>query len=87
MASIGWRVVSSKRLFVTATPARHGPVGIEPITGDVAGFALGVDQPGDLLYVTGDTLWYHGTAEVAQRFSPKVVMLHTGRPNRVDAFT
>jgi L-ascorbate metabolism protein UlaG (beta-lactamase superfamily) len=69
---------NGKRLLVTSTPARHGPIGIEPITGEVVGFALGVNQPGDLLYVTGDTLWYHGTAEVAQRFSPKVVMLHTG---------
>jgi L-ascorbate metabolism protein UlaG (beta-lactamase superfamily) len=69
---------NGKHLLVTATPARHGPIGIEPITGDVVGFALGINQPGDLLYVTGDTLWYHGTAEVAQRFSPKVVMLHTG---------
>lgn len=65
-------------LLVTATPARHGPVGIEPISGDVVGFALGVEKPGDLLYVTGDTVWYEGTAEVARRFAPKVVLLHTG---------
>jgi L-ascorbate metabolism protein UlaG (beta-lactamase superfamily) len=69
---------NGKRLFVTATPARHGPVGIEPYSGDVVGFALGVDQPGDLIYITGDTLWFHGTAEVANRFSPKVVALYTG---------
>ena len=34
------------RLLVTATPARHGPIGIEPIAGDVIGFALGVERPG-----------------------------------------
>ncbi|MDG3441997.1 MBL fold metallo-hydrolase [Nitrospirillum amazonense] len=67
-----------RRLFITATPARHGPVGIEPISGDVAGFLLGVERPGDALYVTGDTVWYEGTAEVAHRFTPKVVMLFTG---------
>jgi len=66
------------RLLITATPARHGPVGIEPISGDVVGFALGRDKPGDLLYVTGDTVWYDGTAEVARLFSPKVVLLFTG---------
>lgn len=66
------------RLFVTATPARHGPPGIEPISGDVVGFLLGIDRPGDALYVTGDTVWYEGTAEVARRFSPRVVMLFTG---------
>jgi L-ascorbate metabolism protein UlaG (beta-lactamase superfamily) len=65
-------------LFVTATPARHGPIGIEPMSGDVIGFALGREKPGDLLYITGDTVWYEGTAEVARRFSPPVVVLFTG---------
>ena len=63
-------------LLVTATPARHGPVGID--VGDVVGFALGVETPGDLIYFTGDTLWYEGTAEVAQKFDPKVVVLFAG---------
>ncbi|WP_456793111.1 hypothetical protein [Bradyrhizobium sp. USDA 4506] len=48
------------------------------VAGDVVGFALGAEQPGDLLYVTGDTLWFEGTAEVARRFSPKLVVLFTG---------
>jgi L-ascorbate metabolism protein UlaG (beta-lactamase superfamily) len=69
---------NGKRLLVTATPARHGPVGVEPISGDVIGFALGDERPGDLIYVTGDTLWYEGTAEIPRRFSPKLVMLYTG---------
>jgi L-ascorbate metabolism protein UlaG (beta-lactamase superfamily) len=58
-----------QKLLITATPARHGPIGIEPISGDVIGF--GTEKPGDLLYVTGDTVWYEGTAEVAHLFSPK----------------
>jgi L-ascorbate metabolism protein UlaG (beta-lactamase superfamily) len=69
----GW---NGKKLFVTATPARHGPIGVD--AGDVVGFVLGVDQPGDLVYITGDTLWFEGTADVARRFSPKVVVLYTG---------
>jgi L-ascorbate metabolism protein UlaG (beta-lactamase superfamily) len=69
---------NGRRLLVTGTPARHGPVGIEPISGEVTGFALGIDEPGDLVYVTGDTLWFEGTAEVARRFVPKLVILHTG---------
>ncbi|RTL50904.1 MAG: MBL fold metallo-hydrolase [Bradyrhizobiaceae bacterium] len=69
---------NGKTLFVTATPARHGPVGIEPFSGDVVGFALGAEKPGDLAYITGDTVWYAGTADVAQRFSPRVVVLFTG---------
>jgi L-ascorbate metabolism protein UlaG (beta-lactamase superfamily) len=36
------------------------------------------EEPGDLIYITGDTLWFDGTAEVSRRFSPKVVMLFTG---------
>src|SRR5262249_3452287 len=35
-------------------------------------------KSGDLLYITGDTVWYEGTAEVARRFSPRVVLLFTG---------
>ncbi|MFG1243368.1 MBL fold metallo-hydrolase [Xanthobacter versatilis] len=66
------------RLFVTAAPARHGPPGIEPISGDVVGFLLGRDAPGDLLYVTGDTVFYEGVAEVARRFTPRVVIVFAG---------
>jgi len=77
---------NGQRLFVTATPARHGPPGIEPISGDVIGFLVGVEQPGDALYITGDTVWYAGTAEVAQRFSPRLLMLFTGSAEPRGAF-
>jgi L-ascorbate metabolism protein UlaG (beta-lactamase superfamily) len=63
---------------VTGTPARHGPPGIEPITGDVTGFVLGDDRGRDLVYVTGDTVWYEGVAEVARRFRQALVVLFTG---------
>ncbi len=66
------------RLVVTATPARHGPVGIEPLAGAVVGFLLGREEPGDLLYVTGDTVWYEGVAEVARRCRPRAVLLFAG---------
>ena len=64
------------QLLVTATPARHGPIGVD--AGDVVGFALGANEIGDLIYITGDTLWFEGTADVARRFSPKLVVLYTG---------
>lgn len=67
-----------RRSFVTATPARHGPAGIEAMSGDVTGFVLGIDRPGDAVYVTGDTVWYEGTAEVARRFSPRLVIVFAG---------
>jgi L-ascorbate metabolism protein UlaG (beta-lactamase superfamily) len=67
-----------QRLHVTATPARHGPAGIEPLSGPVIGFLIGVHAPGDAIYVTGDTVWFDGTAEVAHRFKPRLVILFAG---------
>jgi L-ascorbate metabolism protein UlaG (beta-lactamase superfamily) len=66
-----------RRLRVTATPARHGPAGIEPFSGDVVGFVLETDgmRP---VYVTGDTVWYDGVAEVARRFKAGIVLLFAG---------
>ncbi len=70
---------SGVTLTVTATPARHGPAGIERIAGEVVGFVIGVAETNeDLVYVTGDTVWYSGTAEVARRYSPRVVLLFAG---------
>jgi L-ascorbate metabolism protein UlaG (beta-lactamase superfamily) len=69
---------SGAKLFVTATPARHGPAGIEPISGDVVGFLIGRQNPGDAIYVTGDTVWYDGVAEVARRYKPKLVIAFAG---------
>jgi L-ascorbate metabolism protein UlaG (beta-lactamase superfamily) len=66
-----------KRLRVTATPARHGPAGIEPLAGDVVGFVLETDGVAPI-YVTGDTVWYDGVAEVARRFKAGVVLLFAG---------
>jgi hypothetical protein len=37
-----------------------------------------VPSAGDLLYVTGDTVWQEDTAEVVHLFSPKVVLLFAG---------
>jgi len=68
-----------RRLEVTATPARHGPAGIEPFSGDVVGFVLtlpdGCTRP---IYITGDTVWFDGVAEVARRFQAGVVLLFAG---------
>jgi len=70
--------LNGRRLYVTGAPARHGPPGIEPISGEVAGFLLGVDAPGDAVYFAGDTVWYEGVAEVARRFKPALVILNAG---------
>jgi L-ascorbate metabolism protein UlaG (beta-lactamase superfamily) len=64
-------------LQVTATPARHGPVGIEPISGDVVGFVLRIGS-GPAIYVSGDTVWYEQVAEVGRRFDVRLAILFTG---------
>jgi L-ascorbate metabolism protein UlaG (beta-lactamase superfamily) len=71
------RAPSGAALRITATPARHGPVGIEPLSGDVTGFALTFGE-GPAVYVSGDTVWYEGVAEVARRFKVAVAILFTG---------
>lgn len=66
-----------RSLTVTATPARHGPAGIEPLSGDVIGFVLTLKDQRPI-YVTGDTVWYDGVAEVARRFKAGVVLPFAG---------
>ncbi len=73
-------------LHITSTPARHGPVGIEPISGDVTGFAVGVERPGDAIYISGDTVWFDGVAEAARRFKPRLLVLFTGSAQTRGAF-
>src|SRR5712691_11340381 len=68
---------NGKSLTVTATPARHGPAGIEPLSGDVIGFVLSPKESAPI-YITGDTVWYDGVAEVARRFRAGVVLPFAG---------
>jgi L-ascorbate metabolism protein UlaG (beta-lactamase superfamily) len=64
-------------LRITATPTRHGPPGGD--RGPVIGFMLAwVDEPAGIVYVSGDTVWFDGVAEVARRFSPGVAVLFAG---------
>ena len=66
-------------LTITATPARHGPAGIEPLAGDVIGFVVASNRPGSRpIYISGDTVWYDGVAEVAKRFKAGVVLPFAG---------
>jgi L-ascorbate metabolism protein UlaG (beta-lactamase superfamily) len=67
-----------RALRITATPARHGPPDIEPIAGDVVGFLVAPEDGDDAIYVTGDTVWYEGVAEIARRSRPRLVILFAG---------
>jgi L-ascorbate metabolism protein UlaG (beta-lactamase superfamily) len=68
---------AGRSLTVTATPARHGPAGIEPLSGDVIGFVVAA-KDGRPIYISGDTVWYDGVAEVARRFEAGVVLPFAG---------
>jgi L-ascorbate metabolism protein UlaG (beta-lactamase superfamily) len=64
---------------ITATPARHGPAGIEPLSGDVIGFVLSSkSKTFRPVYITGDTVWFDGVAQVQRRFDPGLVLLFAG---------
>jgi L-ascorbate metabolism protein UlaG (beta-lactamase superfamily) len=66
-------------LTITATPARHGPAGIEPLSGDVIGFVVQSGKAGSRpVYISGDTTWFDGVAEVARRFNCGVVLPFAG---------
>jgi L-ascorbate metabolism protein UlaG (beta-lactamase superfamily) len=68
---------NGKSLTVTATPARHGPAGVEPLAGDVIGFVLSPKGSAPI-YISGDTTWFDGVAEVARRFRCSVVLPFAG---------
>lgn len=64
-------------LHVTGSPARHGPA--DGDRGPVTGFALTFDDtPDETVYLSGDTVWYEGIAEVARRFQVRVAVLFMG---------
>ena len=73
-------------LTITATPARHGPAGIEPLAGEVIGFVLSLPGTGRPIYITGDTVWYDGVAEAARRFQAGLVLLFAGAAKTRGAF-
>jgi L-ascorbate metabolism protein UlaG (beta-lactamase superfamily) len=64
-----WESVRVKDVTVTAVPARHGPEGCEPVTGEVIGFVL----TGDGLpttYVSGDNASLEVVRQIAGRVGP-----------------
>jgi L-ascorbate metabolism protein UlaG (beta-lactamase superfamily) len=64
---------------VTAVPAQHGPDGTQEVTGPVTGFVI-TTSDGTKIYVSGDTVPFTGTEEIASRYTPvDVAILHLGR--------
>ncbi|HTJ66805.1 MAG TPA: MBL fold metallo-hydrolase [Actinospica sp.] len=65
-------------ITVTAIPARHGPVGTEPMTGTVTGFLLSADGLPSV-YVSGDNVATEYVDELAERFGgADIAVLHLG---------
>jgi L-ascorbate metabolism protein UlaG (beta-lactamase superfamily) len=68
-----------QKLRVTATPARHGPPLSLPFVGEVIGFLLEWEgQTHGPLYISGDTVWFAGIAEIARRYQIGLALLHMG---------
>ena len=63
-------------LRVTATPARHGPPQAD--RGPVIGFVLEREGERGAVYLSGDTVWFDGVAEVARRFRVRTAVLFLG---------
>lgn len=72
-----WEGVNlTDQVSVIGTPARHGPAGVEPLTGEVTGFI--VKAGSCQLHITGDTVFYEGVVEVVKRFTPDYVFIFAG---------
>lgn len=70
---------AERRLTVTATPSRHGSLGVSLISGPTTGFML--EWPGQQhggLYISGDTVWFGGIEEIGERFQVSVAVVHFG---------
>jgi L-ascorbate metabolism protein UlaG (beta-lactamase superfamily) len=66
-------------LRITATPARHGPPLSRPLAGHVIGFVLEWEgQRNGPLWISGDTVWFGGVAEIGRRFDIGTALLHFG---------
>jgi L-ascorbate metabolism protein UlaG (beta-lactamase superfamily) len=68
-------------LTVTAVPAQHGPDALLEALGPVTGFVITRSQSGGRpIYISGDTIRFAGTSEIARRFAPlAAAILHMGR--------
>ena len=65
---------------VTAVPARHGSLGSHLIVGETTGFVLEwVGQKYGALYISGDSVWFNGIREIANRFRIGTAILHVGK--------
>jgi L-ascorbate metabolism protein UlaG (beta-lactamase superfamily) len=69
--------VEDGTVTITGTPCRHGPAEMDrgPVTGFILSFS---NTAGPTIYISGDTVWYDGVAEVANRFRVDIAVLFMG---------
>jgi L-ascorbate metabolism protein UlaG (beta-lactamase superfamily) len=78
-ASTSLSAPDGTELRITATPCRHGPPLSRPLVGEVVGFLLEWEGQRDgALWITGDTVWFGGVAEVAKRFDVGTAIVNLG---------
>jgi L-ascorbate metabolism protein UlaG (beta-lactamase superfamily) len=75
-----WLEAAPTRVKVTSTPAQHGALITRPLAGATIGFVLEWEgQRHGALYISGDTIYYRGIDQVAERFRVSVAILHLGK--------
>jgi L-ascorbate metabolism protein UlaG (beta-lactamase superfamily) len=75
-----WLEAGPTRVKVTATPAQHGVLLTRPVAGATIGFVLEWEgQRAGALYISGDTIYYRGIDQIAERFRISVAILHLGK--------
>lgn len=73
---INFPTKDGRTLQITGTPARHGPA--DGDRGPVTGFILNFDGEDEAVYISGDTVWYEGVAEVVNKYNVKIAILFMG---------
>lgn len=77
--SLEFKSPAGDKITITATPARHGPHGIEKLAGVVTGFMISVEGAENYsIYVSGDTEYYSGIDEIAKRYQPEYAFVFAG---------
>lgn len=71
---------NNSEIVITATPAKHHPKWLpEFFSGKVIGFIIQHSNVNESIYISGDTIYYTGIKEVAERFpNISISLLHVG---------